>query len=80
MRAHYDQVGLSRARRAQDAVEGIAANDQGLAGDLLQLRHCPDLLVEDAFGLSRFERDQIPRLVVVDHVNESQFRTVLLGQ
>jgi hypothetical protein len=80
MCAHDDEVSSHRLRRAQDAVERIAANDQRPAGDLPQFRHRSDLFVEDAFGLARFERNQILRLIVVHHVDEGQFRPVLVRQ
>jgi hypothetical protein len=46
---------------------------------VLQLRDRRDLLVQDTLSLTRLERDQILRLVVVDDMNESQFRSVRLG-
>jgi hypothetical protein len=80
VRAHDDEVWLDRLSRPQDTVERVSRNHARPAGDLLQLRHRSDLLVEDAFGLPRFQRNQILGLVVVHHMDEIQVRPMLSRQ
>jgi hypothetical protein len=39
-----------------------------------------DLLTQDSFGFPSFERDQIRWLVVIHHVDQSEFSTALVRQ
>ena len=80
MRAHDDEVRFRRRGRPQDAVEGIAGDDHWTASNAAQFGHCADLLAEDPFGLTRLDRDQVLRLIVVHDVDESEFRVRALRQ
>ena len=71
---------LRRRRGAQDAVERVARDDQGARREPVQFGDRTDLLAEDPFGLARFERDQVRRLVVVDDVHEGEFGTAVPRQ
>jgi hypothetical protein len=77
MGAHYDQVRLHRLSGPQDPIEGVSRKHARTAGDLLQFRDRPYLLAENASGLTHFESYQVLRLVVVNYMDESQFRPVL---
>ena len=76
MRTHDDEICIYVRCHPQDGVERIACRDYRIALNAPEFGHHADLFGEDAFGFAPLHLDQVLRLIVIHHVDESEFAPV----
>jgi hypothetical protein len=77
MRTHHHEIGTDRRRCAEDAVKCIPDDDFQTTIHAAKLRKRGDLLAKKSGRLAGFEVDNLPRLVVIDDMNQRERAAML---
>lgn len=80
MRAHGDEIRVQVRFCPQDGVERIAGCEDRTASHAAELGYRTNPFGQDAFGLAPLDLDRGLRLIVIDHMHESEFCSGDLGQ